>query len=637
MQKRVENIESIQDDVIDSLAEIRKFLCSDSRTFSGALEGSILNASANHIPPLAISKSGSFSRSRSIYSSFGLKKLKSPKECDTSKISTSDNISELPEKQFDCKKDLGLDSDKQDSGLDSDCREIHDNLSLKASVNWVKPESGDELLHLLDEISQRTEVLQKQLSVIDQKGCSDNVESNYPTLPATNHEKTLSLAQEESLKASASCINCTKQSLEPAAGAFGERSMSRRNPAAESSECFDGAAFSEHVQKIQRRTSNKIDSAMVSSILKETSVVDLQRQVLIYLVENAVLHTKLGELEHLLSSKTNESSKIENSLKDETRLLMMENRELRISLDEQKLETNALRSKVSMLERVLNSVSAENRELTWQLGESLGIQNLSQKEPRKFSSSFTYGNNNNPKLNKRSSLPAQFVNKKETNVSCVKSKLLSNASSFLDVTVEEPEQQWGEVQSSPVACENPGVPMQSSTPFTKLRDVKSVTTSPSSPSNFQSVKKRFKSTEKDNIPFKNHNVDKHLEEGSRDAYPDSCTKNLKFCNSNYDDSSKFPFTTIIEKLKANSDYRLSRRTSLTQTNEVNFSSDHVKPAPFSRGKPTTSEGEESAVSTENLRQSSSPSKNFQARKGKNIHQRIQDILDRIMSESEEAT
>ena len=537
---------------------------------------------------------------------------------------------------------MALDSDKQDSGLDSDCREIHDNLSLKPSVNWVKPESGDELLHLLDEISQRTEILQKQLSVIDQKGCVDNVESNYSALATKKHEKALSLAQEESLKASASCINCTKQSSVPVAGAFVEKSMSGKNPVDESSECFNGTAFSEHVQKIQKRTANKIDSAMVSSILKETSVVDLQRQVLIYLVENAVLHTKLGELEQLLSSKTIESSKIENSLKDETRLLMMENRELRISLDEQKLETNALRSKVSMLERVLNSVSAENRELTWQLGESLGIQNLSQKEPRKFASSFTYGNNSNPKLTKRSSLPAQLVNKKETNVSCVKSKLLSNASSFLDVTVEEPEQQWDEVQSSPVACENPGVPMQSSTPvipFSKLRDAKNVTTSPSSsPSNFQSVKKRFKSTEKDNISFKSRNLDKHLEEVSHDTYSDSCSKNVKFSNCNYDDSSKFPFTTIIEKLKANSDYRLSRRTSLSQSNEVNFSSDNIKTVPFNKGRPAISESEENASSqAENLRQHNSPSKNFQSRKGKNIHQRIQDILDRIMSESEEAT
>lgn len=636
MQKRVESIENIQDDVIDSLAEIRKFLC-DSRTFSElTLEGS-LHAS-NEAPSISIHKSGSFSKTKNAYSP-SFKESKSVKECDSNKLSPSVPISENTEKQFDSKnKESALDSDKQDSGLDSDCREIHDHLSVsKPSISWAKPDSGDELLQLLDEISQKTEVLQQQLAVIDQKSClDDDSPSDYSPMPTKKLEKKLSLAQQEgSLRATASCLNCSK--LPQVAGAFMEENMPRKNLSNESPEHFDSKSFSERVHKMQKRSTNKIDSAMVSSILKETNVVDLQRQVLIYLVENAVLHTKLGELEQLLSCKTIESNKVENSLKEETRLLMMENRELRISLDEQKLETNSLRSKVLMLERVLQSISVENRELTWQLGESLGIQNLSRKEPRKISSSYTYGNpSSNPKITRRPSLPSQFACQTDTAINCVKSKLLSNASSFLDVTVEEPEQ-WSEIQTPAAGFDNHGGPMHASTPFTKLKDVKNSVNSPSSsPSNFQSVKKRFKTTEKDSLLFKSRNLEKHLDEVPHETHADTCMKNVKYSASNFEDSAaKFPFNSILEKLKANSDYRLSKRTSLTQTSDVNFSGDH-KPVPFSKGRLTACEDEESA-SPENIIRQNIQSKNFQSRRGKNIHQRIQDILDRIMSESEEAT
>lgn len=615
--------------MIDSLAEIRKYLCNESKNLSCSNVSSSPLSACNQSPSICIPKLGSFSKSiKFTYSPIGIKEAKcvSLKECNSVKPSAT---SDQSEKQFESKsKESALESDKQDSGLDSD----HQSLN-KHSINWVKQESGDELLQLLDEISQRTEVLQKQLAVIDQKSCLDEI----PGLYASKPDRSQSMSQTEvGAKAAANCANCSKIFPASIPGLYMEGNMEKNNSSTESPAHLDGKSLSERVHKIQKRTANKIDSAMVSSILKETNVVDLQRQVLIYLVENAVLHTKLGELEQLLSSKTAESDKIENSLKDEARLLMMENRELRISLDEQKLETNSLRSKVLMLERVLQSISVENRELTWQLGESLGIQNLNRKEPRKFSAGYAFGNPTTSKFTRRSSLPPRFACQNETNVNCVKSKLLSNANSFLDVTVEEPEHHWVDVQSPATAYENHGGPIQSSTPFTKLKDVKNGIGNSPTASNFQSVKKRFKPIEKDNLVFKSHS-DKRLDEVPSDVPSESCVKNSKFNSSNFDDSApKFPFNSILEKLKSNSDYRLSRRTSLTQTNEVNFSGDALKPTSFSKTKLATSEGEESVTSTENLRQNGQ-TKNFQARKGKNIHQRIQDILDRIMAESEETT
>ncbi|CAL1286973.1 unnamed protein product [Larinioides sclopetarius] len=403
----------------------------------------------------------------------------------------------------------------------------------------------------------------------------------------------------------------------------------------------------------RKKAANSIDSSVVSSILKETNVVDLQRQALIYLVDNAVLNTKLREAEHSLSSKHIESEKVENALKEEARLLMMENRELRISLDEQKMENTSLKSRLVMLEKVVQSVSNENQELNWHLSESFNIQNFPKRGSFNYSSSFRSENPvNASRSGRRSSYPvnpAPFHS--DRNINCVRSKLLTNNSSFLDVTVEDPNADSNAFSSS-AAFRFRNKPIHSSTPMMpsqKQREIetgvsKSPNLSDASPTNFHSVKKCLKTSYTSDQGNASPKSGRCLEETYSSNIPETYAKN--FSQNLPDDTlplegaGKFPFNTILEKLKSNSEYRLSKSAS-AKTGEL--SSENPEPSqaksPVNNSKVGSLQdgGNISHFKEVKSSQETNADVILQRKKGRNIQQRIQNILDRIVAESEEAS
>ncbi|XP_035205817.1 uncharacterized protein LOC118180867 [Stegodyphus dumicola] len=691
LQKRVEFVESVQDDVVDSVAEFWKCLCDNSRSgnlsdTSDSVQGlKGLNLSTkSRLFPKSGARRCSHSSLKPIFDDSSL-----PPKLRSYSLKELDNVTSLCKKRgisvqeqsqkfFDLvkSKDSALESDKQDSGLDSDCRDHNDgHVSLHKDINnWEESDSNDELLILLDEISHRSEILQQQLAAAEENCILESVKQEmsasqiengvHPSLqrvPGVNDTFTAKQGHFRSINCDPPYVKDSQQKYYSTIIEGQEHVATEDVPKTKKLTCsgalgesFEKKSVFDKTPKKKRLASNNIDSAMVSSVLKETNVVDLQRQVLIYLVENAVLQTKLVEVEQILACKLSEKDKIENSLKDETRLLMMENRELRISLDEQKLEVNVLKSKLSMLERVLQSVTVENRELNWQLGESLGLPNLPRRDIN-FSPGFTYGNSASSKCLRKSSLLSQ-----DRNSAYNKSKSQSNTNSFLGSTLEETEEYplSRNRSVSSVARKPLSEPLQSSTPVMpspKPKDLKSKSVLSSQdipvPTNFQSVKKRLKA----NCNIERENVSRNLQpEKSQEVFvSNTCDKDVTYPTETGEavlpiGNAKFPFSTILERLKSNSDYRLSKRPTSAQNPEESSNSctDQTKPYFNSKVRNLTpqvvensfcsdrkSQGSNQNISQENCENNT----NFQSRKGRNIHQRIQDILDRIMAESEEAS
>ncbi|KFM70228.1 hypothetical protein X975_07571, partial [Stegodyphus mimosarum] len=689
LQKRVEYVESVQDDVVDSVAEFWKCLCDNSRS-------SNLSDTSNSVQGLKglslLTKSRLFSKSGTRrYSHSPLKPTfddsSLPPKLRSYSLKVLDDVTspckkrgisvqEHSQKLFDLvkSKDCALESDKQDSGLDSDCRDHNDgHVSLHKDINnWEESDSNDELLILLDEISHRSEILQQQLAAaeenclvesIKQEMSASRIENGvHPSLQRVSGVNDTLTAKQGHFRS----INCDPPYVKDSQQKYYSTVIEGQEHVATEDvpktkkltssgalgESFGKKSVFDKTPKKKRLAANNIDSAMVSSVLKETNVVDLQRQVLIYLVENAVLQTKLVEVEQILACKLSEKDKIENSLKDETRLLMMENRELRISLDEQKLEVNVLKSKLAMLERVLQSVTVENRELNWQLGESLGLPNLPRRDIN-FSSGLTYGNSASSKCLRKSSLLSQ-----DRNSAYSKCKLQSNTNSFLGSTLEETEEYplSRNRSASSVARKLLSEPLQSSTPVMpslKPKDLKSKMSVLSSqdnpvPTNFQSVKKRLKA----NCNIERENTSRNLQpEKSQEVFEsNTCDKDVTYPTETGEavlpiGNAKFPFSTILERLKSNSDYRLSKRPTSAQNPEESSNSctDQTKPYFNTKARnlpPQVVENNfcsdrKSQGSNQNISQENCENSNFQSRKGRNIHQRIQDILDRIMAESEE--
>lgn len=677
LQKRLNRVENVQEDVIDAIIEFRNYL-SDSRSFSHTSPMVTSNSA-----PVTKSPSAVFSRLNSAAKSsennvpsatessvevpHSIVKLRSfsPKDCDHryneyGKTQTVPTVPELSQKHFDLikSKDSALESDKQDSGLDSDCREHHEiHPSLCKNVpNLANEDGNDELLQLLDEISYRSTILQKQLAIVEEA-------TPFPDLKKMT-------ARSRTSKKDSKGNNCMESKLSFLGTPYNRLENQEQQSEMSHLTAEDRVCYTEEKVPIAMRQNNSglvewlhgkpsrdkvpsrkkalngIDSTMVSSILKETNVVDLQRQALIYLVDNAVLNTKLREAEQTLSSKRTENEKVENTLKEEARLLMMENRELRISLDEQKMENNHLKSRLVMLERVVQSVSNENQELNWQLSESLNLHNLSKKGPLNYSSSYRL---ENPVGTFRSSKRPQSSFHSDRNVQNTKSKLLSN-NSFLDVTEEDPDVDSSAAPSASAAFMYRNRPIYSSTPMMPSQKKKEAevgmakSQSDTSPTNFQSVKKCLKSSygsEQDNTFQKNSKSGRCLDTLSSNI-PDAYSKKIpqNTTGDTLDTAAKFPFSTILEKLKSNSEYRLSKSASARigelcgdkcESSQVKSSVNNTKVSlqdsgsisHFKETKPSSQEKSADVIQ--------------QRRKGKNIHQRIQNILDRIVAESEETS
>lgn len=629
--------------MIDAIVEFRNYL-SDSKSYNSLNPGAATNSlSVSRSPANIFSKLTPPSNSNTdvpcaveVPQSILKSRSYSTKDCDPiySEFGRNPTIANLSQKHFDLAKSKDsstLESDKQDSGLDSDCREhheIHPSINKNCS-NIIATENNDELLQLLDEVSHRSTILQKQLAVVEEvtnlvdvKDSSTNHKSQ-----GANNDSPVSKNTEPKISFLEASSRELPQNRDQKAKSFAATTESEtfhseeRAPTKQNSHLF-GLFEAKPVCDIgvRKRAINGVDSSVVSSILKETNVVDLQRQALIYLVDNAVLQTKLREAEQSLFCGRSANDKVENTLKEEARLLMMENRELRISLEEQKLENHALKSRLAMLERVAQSVTNENHELNLQLGESLNLHGLPRRgSQNSSSSSFQAG-----ARAKRSSLP-------EASIHCVKSKLLSNNSSFLDVTMEDPSELVAPAGSAAFKYRNG--PIHSSTPVVPFQRFRSSLNSSSipgdaSPANFHSVKKCLLKP--------GDNLSRRSSMCLEDTYDISNAKHCAEGAFSQDGDGKFPFTSILEKLKSNSECRLSKSASV----KCGGSSNGDAAARSSLGKTRVdllknenvsqlSENKTSQVNTSDIV--------LQRRKGRNIQQRIQSILDRIVAESEETS
>ncbi|KAF8781360.1 uncharacterized protein LOC129963914 [Argiope bruennichi] len=685
LQKRLTQVENVQENVVDAIIEFRNYLC-DTKSFNSTnplMTSKSLSTSRS--PSAIVSKLNSVSKSKENYvpsaadSSVEVSHLilksrsYSSKDCDH-RISDYEkgqavaSVPELSQKQLDLikSKDAALESDKQDSGLDSDCREhheIHPSI-IKCIPSSANQDANDELLQLLDEINYRSTILQKQLAIAeDVTTLSDLIEMTARSRNGKNDSRSYNCPESKLsfLETSRNGLmhdQCQQPRLTPPSICedAGEKVPITLKPNGSIAGLLEGKLLCDRRPPMKKAT-NSIDSSVVSSILKETNVVDLQRQALIYLVDNAVLNTKLREAEHSLSSKHIESEKVENALKEEARLLMMENRELRISLDEQRMENTSLKSRLVMLEKVVQSVSNENQELNWQLSESLNIQNFPKRGSLSYSSGFRSENpvNASRSSGRRPSFPvntAAFHN--DRNINCVRSKLLTNNSSFLDVTAEDPNVDSAAFSSSaafrfrnkPIHSSTPMMPSQQKQRETETFVSKSPHLSDTSPANFHSVKKCLKTSytaDQGNTSPKISKSGRCLEESYSTNIPETYAK--KFSQNLQDDTlplegaGKFPFNTILEKLKSNSEYRLSKSAS-AKTGEL--SSDNSEP---SQGKSPVNSSKAGSLqdggNISHFKEAKSSQESadviLQRKKGRNIQQRIQNILDRIVAESEEAS
>ncbi|KAG8199010.1 hypothetical protein JTE90_001807 [Oedothorax gibbosus] len=632
LQKRLSRVENVQDDVIDAIIEFRNYL-SDSKSYNSLNPLAATNSLSVSRSPAIFSKVNSHSNSNidvpcasEVPQSIIKSRSYSSKDCDPmySEYGRNPIIANLSQKHFDLAKSKDsstLESDKQDSGLDSDCREHHEiHPSLNKNCSNLISENNDELLQLLDEVSHRSAILQNQLAVAEVTSLVNTKDistarktANSNDLPAGEYTEPKHAFSEHSKK---ELLQNGDQRTELRVVSTQSQTLrSEENALSKPNSPLDGVFEARPVfdRSVRKRAVNGVDSAIVSSILKETNVVELQRQALIYLVDNAVLQTKLREAEHSLSFSSSANDKVENTLKEEARLLMMENRELRICLEEQKMENHALRSRLAMLERVAQSVTNENHELNLQLGESLNLQCMQRRGSQNLSSS-------GDARAKRSSLP-------EASIHCVKSKLLSNNSSFLDVTVDENPCEL-RVPVSNSAFKYRHGPIQSSTPMVPLQRFRSSLNNSSipgdgSPANFHSVKKSLMKP------------DHSLRRSSMclgDTYNIPDVKNFPEGTFSQDGVSKFPFNTILEKLKSNSECRLSKSASAKSCDSSNGDTavkSSASKASVDLLKTESQQNKNSQVNTSDIV--------LQRRKGRNIQQRIQSILDRIVAESEDVS
>ncbi|GFS45433.1 uncharacterized protein NPIL_539391 [Nephila pilipes] len=680
LKKRLNHVEDVQEDVIDAIIEFRNYL-SDTKSLSDTNPMVTSNSiSVTKSPSAVFSNLNAAAKSSdnnvpsatesSVEVPHSIVKIRSfsSKDCDHrfseyGKTQTVPSVPELSQKHFDLikSKDSALESDKQDSGLDSDCREHHEiHPSLIKNVPNLANEGGnDELLQLLDEISYRSTILQKQLAIVEEATPIADLKEMTARSRTTKKDFKGSNCMESKLSFLGSSYNRLVENqdqqseLTPFTAEDRKCYTEEKVPIAvkqNSSDIVEWLQGKPSRDKLssRKKATNGIDSTMVSSILKETNVVELQRQALIYLVDNAVLNTKLREAEQILSSKRTDSEKVENTLKEEARLLMMENRELRISLDEQKMENSNLKSRLVMLERVVQSVSNENQELNWQLSESLNLHNFSKKGSHNYSSSYRL---DNPGSTFRSTRRPQSSFNNDRNVHSAKSKLLSN-NNFLDVTVEDLDADSSAAPSVSAAFRFRNRPIYSSTPMMPLQKKKetefSMAKSPSdmSPSNFQSIKKCLKSSygsEQDNTSQKSSKSGRCVEETHSSNIPETYSKKFPQNTTDalpLDTAGKFPFSTILEKLKSNSEYRLSKSASARTSESCG---DKCESSQVKSSVNNTKVSLQDSGNISHFKEAKSSSQEntaddvLQRRKGRNIQQRIQNILDRIVAESEEAS
>ncbi|XP_013772592.2 uncharacterized protein LOC106457691 [Limulus polyphemus] len=409
LQERVKVNEAFQDSVATAFQGIQQQVMCDHEC-----ERSFRNKySSNEVirPVPATSESGHFKSS-----GLGLK----ASHHLASLHATPSFLNNIP---ADSKGRLTMESDnKQDSGLDSDCRDLGQNSSLKlisdtynfnmcAQVERDQREScesgvGDELSVLLDTINQKGLVLRKQLDNIDKERDIKNGEclTNYLQDLVSNHhtrntiEVKLKQVEKErnSLHDKVMQLELACQELESERKLLEERleitlfekdqlefrihdlyDQYVKPDVTESGHWSDDKiAGLDLISKNGKSRKLEVSYSFplgvtsqvkVSSVLKETNILELQRQLITCVMENDVLHTKIQQLEDFQQAEKVGCEKFWGKIKR----LQSEKEELYITLQANKIELETVQAKIILLENSLQALTQENQELNKQLSEFL--------------------------------------------------------------------------------------------------------------------------------------------------------------------------------------------------------------------------------------------------------------------------
>ncbi|XP_067127365.1 putative leucine-rich repeat-containing protein DDB_G0290503 isoform X1 [Centruroides vittatus] len=287
---------------------------------------------------------------------------------------------------------------KQDSGLESDCREQgHDSTyTLTDSVRYVGENrdvndgsilsSKDELSLLLDMISQRGLYLQQEVAELKkQKTMAEEIPLESKQEVKKLHNDNVQLQQQlsaveeerENLRIQLSHLESASQKMESERKRLQERLDAAMSEKQQLVSRIDGL----HMQFVKQengmykpgknngseqlslKEKSKIilnseeNRNKVSSILKENNVLELQRQLLTYTVENEVLQTKLEQTLQIYRTRVSQWEKSETMLKTHIKQLMKEKAFLHKKLEEMSYEITTTKANNKLLERTLHTMS----------------------------------------------------------------------------------------------------------------------------------------------------------------------------------------------------------------------------------------------------------------------------------------
>ncbi|KAK8769852.1 hypothetical protein V5799_013683 [Amblyomma americanum] len=334
-----------------------------------------------------------------------------------------------------------LESDKQDSGLDSDCREHGSRESTLAPK--------DELLSLLDIIDERSVQLKERVRQMEKATGWDSARQGSRSEVLEFHEKELQarlnqievertkhrmvvrqlqatihrmegekIACEEKLQASLS----ERKELEKKVHSLhmqyvrgGPSSLPLAKP--EASGAWPSTSLhSLGAQKLAGECAQGITSeegkAKVSTILKESSPLELKKLLLLYTLENQALREKANEVEQHWFTKLSEWKASEASLRTDIKNLIQQREEYLHALRRYQRDMAVLQAKYKELEMTVWALDNPEDQRAYRRGEDLppgGNRFLCPAEPG--SSRSCYGNVScKDSSSKAQSLPPMLLN-----------------------------------------------------------------------------------------------------------------------------------------------------------------------------------------------------------------------------------
>lgn len=304
------------------------------------------------------------------------------------------------------------DSYNKDSGVDSDCREQESDCSLPTCPTGRcsrSSQSEDELLHLLDMIDQKSLLLLQQVegiekqkrSVQDMGETSKNGKSvSLDNLLAENMDAQRQLCE---IKADRDDLRDRLAKLEFATDAVLNEKMKLQKTL--DAMIFENRKLQEKIKECQDQEKSQDDPnarnnislptfkrdpmsesvlekasikqkylqyseksrRKVSAVLKETNVIELQRQLLTYIMENDVLQAKLQQ-DH--PSRLFHWMKVEARLKQELKRALHDKEDLLQKLEKSKAEIADLRCRIKELEEALMDEQQERCVKNFGLGST---------------------------------------------------------------------------------------------------------------------------------------------------------------------------------------------------------------------------------------------------------------------------